>query len=41
MAISPRTSTKRSFCNASYFTNTFRRETGLTPKACRKRKDRS
>ena len=25
------------FCNASYFTNTFRRETGLTPKAWRKR----
>ena len=25
------------FCNASYFTNTFRRETGLVPKAWRKR----
>ena len=25
------------FCNASYFTNTFHRETGLTPKAWRKR----
>lgn len=24
------------FCNASYFTNTFRRETGLTPKNWRK-----
>ena len=25
------------FCNTSYFTNTFRRQTGLTPKAWRKR----
>ena len=25
------------FCNASYFTNTFRRETGLSPKNWRKR----
>ena len=25
------------FCNASYFTNTFRRQTGLTPKDWRRR----
>jgi len=25
------------FCNASYFTNVFRRETGLSPKAWRKK----